>query len=306
MPPHNISTPTPMTTNTSVGIKWEYTFDKSWVVDDEDDTLSYSYNLSPTYTWLSAAENSTHYVLSGTPNLIQHAQTYTLRIIIDDGHTDVNDYEYSSSFEILPNLPPTIQSMSDVSLLAPDGKTWSYGASLTEDPESLNYTRALLFDGSSTTPSWFTHDLSTYTFSIASTSNSNVGAYNVTIEIQDDYNAKVDGSFLITIAHNSAPQHIKLISSFEVVINVNFSHQFDPIDQLFEDPENSTMVGDILESNGDPLPSFLYYNQSDNTLSGVPAVSNVRDWNLMYVATDSYNHTSNTTFVLSVKTCFSS
>ena len=306
MSPHNTSTPTSVTTNTSVGMKWEYAFDKSWVVDDEDDTLSYSYNLSPTYTWLSAAENSTHYVLSGTPNLIDHARTYTLRIIIDDGHTDVDDYEYSSSFEILQNQPPTIQSMSDVSLLAPDGKTWSYGATLTEDPESLNYTRALLFDGLSTTPSWFTHDLSTYTFSIASTSNSFVGAYNVTIEIQDDYNAKVDGSFLITIVHNSAPQHIKLISSFEVVANVSFSHQFDSIDQLFEDPDNRTMVGDILETNGDPLPSFLYYNQSDNTLSGVPAYSNVGDWNLMYVATDNHNHTSNTTFVLSVKTCFSS
>ena len=84
MSPHNTSTPTPVTTNTSVGMKWEYAFDKSWVVDDEGDTLSFYYNLSPVYTWLSAAENSTHYVLSGTHNHIQHAKTYTIRIIIDD------------------------------------------------------------------------------------------------------------------------------------------------------------------------------------------------------------------------------
>ena len=81
-----------MTTNTSVGMKWEYAFDKSWVVDDEGDTLSYSYNLSPVYTWLSAVENSTHYVLSGTPLLTEHAQTYNLRIIVDDEHTDVDEF----------------------------------------------------------------------------------------------------------------------------------------------------------------------------------------------------------------------
>ena len=306
MSPHNTSTPTPVTTNTSVGMKWEYAFDKLWVVDDEGDTLSYSYNLSPVYTWLSAVENSTHYVLSGTPLLTEHAQTYNLRIIVDDGHTDVDDYEFSSSFEILPNQPPTIQSMSDVSLLAPDGNTWSYGATLTEDPESLEYTRAVLFNGSSTIPSWFTYDLQTYTFFIASSSNSLAGTYNITVEIKDTYNPKVSGSFLITIVHNSAPQHIKLISGFEVVTNVNFSHQFDPIDELFDDPDNRTMVGHILETNGDPLPPFLYYNQSDNTLSGVPANINVGDWDLMYVATDNHNHTSNTTFVLTVKTCFSS
>ena len=306
MPPHNTSTPSSYVTNTRVGVFWEYAFDKSWVVDDEGDSLSYSFDLSPYEGWLFSSQNTTHYILSGTPSFNVHACSYTLRIIIDDGHTDVNNYEFSSNFEILPNQPPTIQSMFDVSLLAPDGKTWSYGATLTEDPESLNYTKAVLFDGLPTMPSWLTYDLSTYTFFIASSSNSFVGTYNITIEIQDDYNPKVDGSFMVTIVHNSAPQHIKLISDFQVVANSNFSHEFDPIDQLFDDPDNRQMVGNILEVNGDPLPPYLYYNQTDNTLSGVPADTDVGDWNLMYVATDNHNHTSNTTFVLTVKTCCSS
>ena len=302
LPPYNISTPTSVTTGTRVGFLWEYIFDKSQIVDGEGDTLTYSHSISPNISLISAVENSTHYVLSGTPTMNSQAQIYNLIIIVDDGHTDVDDYEFSSNFEILPNLPPTIQSMSDVALLAPDGYTWSYGATLTEDPESLNYTSVVLFDGSPTMPNWLTYDLSTYTFFIASSSNSFVGTYNITIEIQDDYNPKVDGSFMITIVHNSAPQHIKLISGFEVVTNYNFLHQFDPIDELFDDPENRPMVGDVMTANGNPLLPFLYYNQTDNTLSGFPRDSDIGDWDLMYVATDNHNHTSNTSFVLTVKT----
>ena len=105
MPPHNISTPTPMTTNTSVGIKWEYAFDKSWMVDDEGDTLSYSFSISPWTSLISAVDNGTHYVLSPTPNQNSQGQIHTLTIKVDDGHSDVDNYEFISSFEFLQNQP---------------------------------------------------------------------------------------------------------------------------------------------------------------------------------------------------------
>ena len=302
MPPHNISTPTPMTTNTSVGIKWEYAFDKSWMVDDEGDTLSYSFSISPWTSLISDVDNGTHYVLSANPNQNSQAQIHTLTIKVDDGHSDVDNYEFISSFEFLQNQPPTIKYMYDVAVLPPDGYTWSYGATLTEDPESLNYTTTLLFEGSSTIPNWLTFDPQTYTFSIASISNSHVGVYNVTIGLKDDYHPEVYGSFFLVIIQNSAPQQIKLISSFEVVASINFSHQFDPVDELFSDPDNLAMTSNILEANGDPLPPFLFYNQSDNTLSGTPGVTDFGDWNLIYVATDNANLTSNTSFVMTVKT----
>ena len=218
----------------------------------------------------------------------------------------MNDYEFNSTFDILANQPPTISSMTSKSVTAPNGLSWSYGASLTEDPESLTYTRSLLFNGSSSVPAWFTFDLTTYSFLVSSTSNSITGIHNITIVIQDDFNTAVQDSFSLVIISNQAPQHVKFIQNFNVAANNTFTHQFDPVDQLFSDPENRSMTGDVIQSSGDPLPYFLSYNQTDNTLSGSPTDNNIGDWNLMYIATDDHNHTSNTTFVLTIKTCYQS
>ena len=85
-----------------------------------------------------------------------------------------------------------------------------------------------------------------------------------------------------------------------------FSHEFDPIDELFTDPDNRPMVGNVVQANGDPLPSFMSFNSSNNTLTGNPTSSHIGNWNFMYVATDDYNHTSNTTFIMTVKSCYAS
>ena len=242
--------------------------------------------------------------MSGKPDSNAYATTYSLKILADDGHTDVNDYELNSTLDVLTNQPPTIQLMDNVTLTAPDGNTWSYGATLTEDPESLNYTTSLLFDGSSTAPAWFKVDISTYKFLLSSSSNSMVGSYNITLIAQDDFNTAVQESFFLNIIENTAPQLVKFISNFVVSSEVSFIHQFDSIDELFSDLENRPMAGNVLKSNGDPLPPFLSYNQTDNTLNGSPSSTHVRKWNLMYVATDDYNHTSSTAFILTIKTCF--
>ena len=218
----------------------------------------------------------------------------------------MNDYEFNSTFDILANQPPTISSMTSKSVTAPNGLSWSYGASLTEDPESLTYTRSLLFNGSSSVPAWFTFDLTTYSFLIASSSNSLANTYNITIVLQDDFNTAVQESFFFIIIQNTAPQHIKFISNFNVATGNTFTHQFDPIDELFTDPDNRPMTGNVLQSNGDPLPLFMSYNQSDNTLSGTPTSSNVGSLNLVYIATDDLNQASNTTFILTIKECYQS
>ena len=53
MSPYNTSAPTSMTTNTRVGLNWVYEFDKSWVVDDEGETMTYSCSVTPNNGWMT-------------------------------------------------------------------------------------------------------------------------------------------------------------------------------------------------------------------------------------------------------------
>lgn len=50
--PYNVSTPLSMGTTIVAGFEYNYSFDKSVVVDDQESTLTYSCTLSPDNGWL--------------------------------------------------------------------------------------------------------------------------------------------------------------------------------------------------------------------------------------------------------------
>ena len=297
------STPTPIEDG-QVGFNWSYVFDQSWVTEHENEPVTTICSFSPSDAWLSCTINSTHVTFSGFPDNNIYAKQYTITINILDPHPDVNDINWSSSFIITANDPPVIGTVTDQSLLAPDGLTWSFGASLTSDPENLTYNRSLEFDGLSIAPDWLVYDLSQFNFAIISSSNSIRGTYNITIIVVDDYNTPVKSSFLLTIIGNTSPQIVKFIQN-QAIVNFNYLFvQFLPVDELFTDPDNRTMRASMLQTNGNPLPSFLAYNQIDNTMFGTPELVHVGDYLLSYIATDDHNQTTNITFTLTVKPCY--
>ena len=191
--------------------------------------------------------------------------------------------------------------MANQLIQSPDGLTWSYGSTLTSDPENLSYTKVLQFNGSPTIPSWFTYNLASFDFSIVSTSNSIVGVYNITIIITDDYNPSVSKNFTLTVNQNLPPVRIGFIQSTGVV-NYNYlSVTFQPIDVLFQDPEGRPMTPQLTQVDGNPLPSFLAYNSINNTLFGTPTEINVGDWLIAYIAIDDAGQSANTSFKVTVK-----
>lgn len=138
-PPYQVTTPS-VVSDGQVGFYVEYAFDKSWVAEPEGEPMTYSVIFTPNLGWGSCTDNSTHYLCSGIPADNTAAQNYTYQITITDGHNDVANYTFQDTFEIIPNLSPTIGVMADQNTTVPEGITWSYGSTLINDPENQSLT----------------------------------------------------------------------------------------------------------------------------------------------------------------------
>ena len=218
-----------------------------------------------------------------------------------DPYSDVDDHTWTAIFTIIVNDPPVIGIMTNQSLLAPDSHSWAYGSSLTSDPEGLSYTRALRVNGSASIPSWLHYDLSDYSFWLITSSNAYAGDHLVTVVITDDFNTEVTQSFILEISLNDAPQRLKSIKNYSVVNYRLLTIDFESIYTLFADPEGRTMTASARQGNGQPLPSFLEYFNSTNTLSGIPRFEHIGEWTVSYIATDDINLEGSISFTVTVK-----
>jgi hypothetical protein len=218
----------------------------------------------------------------------------------------VVDYTFTINFTITSNVPPTLNSalITDQTILAPDGLNWSYGSVISNDPEGLAYTKSLEFNGTTTIPTWISIDLTTFSFSIISTSNSISGVHTLTLVIEDDFNAPVRDDFLLTIGVNTSPVKVRFIDSASIV-NYNYLFiQFEDVHTLFVDPDGRPMTATITQANGDPIPSFLTYDITSNTMFGTPSLINVGTWTLIYVASDDHSLTEEIPFKVIVNPCY--
>ena len=251
--------------------------------------------------WLSCSQNSTHINFIGTPNNNAYSKTYDAQVIISDNNTSANDYTWNGTFTIIQNDPPTAIQMGSDLIIAPDGKTWIFGSSISNDPENLAMTKTLYIDGSTTIPSWLNYDLSDFSFWIITSSNSYAGSYNITVEVDDGFNAPVETEFALTIDESLAPIKLKAIPNYSSVSSQVLTIQFDPIDNLFDDPDDRPMVANVIQANGDPLPSFMTFDNVANTLSLNPNTTSYEEYIIGYQAKDDHNLTSEIVFTVDIK-----
>jgi hypothetical protein len=193
----------------------------------------------------------------------------------------------------------------DQSLTVPNGISWTYGDSISNDPENLAYTRTLEFNDSTTIPGWLNYDVSTYSFSIVSTSHTQGGNHRIAIVIEDEFNDPVKYTFALVItSNNTAPVKVKFIDS-ATIVNYNYLFvQFEDVHVLFTDPDGRPMTSDVKQANGNPLPLFLTYDITSNTLFGTPVIVDVGTWTLAYVAIDDIGNIGEIDFKVIVKPCY--
>ncbi|CAI2376366.1 unnamed protein product [Moneuplotes crassus] len=287
-----------------VGFPFTYHFDLSWVGEHESEALTHQCSINPSPGWITCSQNTTHVSFTGTPNSNSLVGQYELSIDNIDPHVDVNNYTWTMNFTVNTNHPTAISSVENKELLVPDPLIWSYGAGVASDPEGLSFTNSIKFNGSTTIPSWLINDPDTFSFSIASTTNSLVGVHTISLVTDDGFNTPTERDFTLTINENTAPIKNQVLDN-QAVVNFNYLHfVMNPVDVLFTDPDGRAMTSKIRQANGDPLPSFLTFNMLNNTLYGIPLGFHVGVWNLEYVAVDDYNLEGFISFKVTVKPCY--
>lgn len=227
--------------------------------------------------------------------------TYELSITNIDPHSDVDNFTWTSTFIVNVNHPPTISPVSDQASLVPDPHPWGFGAGIVTDPEGLAVTHSLLFNGSSTIPTWILFDNTTFNFTVVSTTNALAADHTLTLVVDDGFNVPTELDFIYTINENKAPVKNMVIDN-EAIVNFNYLYvDLYPVDVLFTDPDARPMIPTIRQANGDPIPSFLTFNTINNSMYGIPLDIHVGTWNLEYVATDDYNQEGVIPFKIIVK-----
>lgn len=226
-----------------------------------------------------------------------------MSIVTADIHSDVDDHEWTGTFTIGPNFPPTIETVVSHSILAPDGLYWNLTTPFIVDPEGLPQTKSLSFNGG-TAPSWFNYDLETAEFSIITSHNDNAAVHNISIIADDGINDPVYANFTLTIIMNSDPQKHYIQPNVDVVNYNELFIQFPPFDEMFTDPEDRAMTPSLTQANGDPVPSFMLFDTVENTISGIPQFVHVGKWITSYIATDDHDQTNEIVFTIEVKPCY--
>ncbi|CAI2381883.1 unnamed protein product [Moneuplotes crassus] len=301
--PYLSGTPT-SPSNVIVGFPFIYHFDLSWVSEHESEALTHQCSITPSPGWITCSQNATHVSFTGTPNSNSFVGQYELSINNIDPHADVNNYTWTMNFTVNTNHPTIMSSVENKELLVPDSLTWSYGAGIASDPEGLSFTNIIKLNGSTTIPSWLINDPDTFSFSIASTTNSYAGVHTVTLATDDGFNTPTEANFTLTINENRGPVRNKVIGNPSVV-NYNLLHfEMDPVDVLFTDPDGRAMTSMLRQADDGPIPSFLTFNSMNNTLYGTPEIIHVGVWDLEYIATDDFGQQGVISFKVIVKPCY--
>jgi len=184
---------------------------------------------------------------------------------------------------------------------APDGKTWIFGSNTARDLENDVLTKTLYVNGSTSIPAWLNYDLSDFSFWVVTSSNSYVGVYNITVEVDDGYNTPAETEFSLTIEENLVPVRLKSIPNYEVVNSQVLTIEFDPIDELFDDPEDRPMIADVIFANGNPLPDYMIFDSATNTLTVSPTDIEDRVYTIAYRSSDDHDLTSDIVFDILVE-----
>jgi hypothetical protein len=128
---------------------------------------------------------------------------------------------------------------------------------------------------------------------------SQLGTQTVTITASDGKGGIANASFDVTIVSNTSPvvtnpladQTVSADSSFSFGSSTNAFSDGDPGDRL--------ILSASLE-NGNPLPSWLSFNSTTGTFSGIPSATNIGTVTVRVIATDRSGASVSDDFVLTV------
>ena len=286
--PPDYSGPSDIWQNSTVGEQINWVFSKSYFTDPESQQLYFTISINASDQWITCSENTTDVYWEGQPDSNSYVGYYRIRIIVYDSNSNINNKTKNDNFYVISNQSPSItQNLPHQTIDVPFGHTWTFDLSGITDPEGDALIPSLKVDGSSTIPSWFTYDLSTFVFSILTSSNVISGTHSVEVSVDDTYSLPASQSFSFTIIENPAPIKLKSIPNLISVLGQVAEFQLSSLNELFQDPANEAMVGIVTLADGNNLPTYLTFSNLTNMLTvDGSMVTFAQTFDLKYTATD--------------------
>lgn len=160
--------------------------------------------------------------------------------------------------------------------------------------------QATLADGSPL-PVWLTLDERNGVLRGAP-SNADVGALDIALTAIDEFGLAASDTFRLTIENtNDAPTVVGAI--VDQSANTNASYTFVvPTTVFTDDDAGDSMVYSATLANGEPLPTWLTFNSSTRTFSGIPSSADVGVLDVRVVATDAAGASAWDDFAITITT----
>ncbi|MCD4829760.1 MAG: putative Ig domain-containing protein, partial [Candidatus Cloacimonetes bacterium] len=164
-----------------------------------------------------------------------------------------------------------------------------YVYNVTAEDDSINFGLTL---AASTLPAWlsFTDNGDGTGLLTGTPTNTEVGDHNVVLTADDDiFTPLTEQAFTISVGNvNSLPYVANPIPDHTTFEDASYAFTFDA--DTFADPD----IGDVFtytasQSDGSPLPAWLFFNAIPRTFSGIPHNADVGVYSLRVTATDQGN-----------------
>jgi Ca2+-binding RTX toxin-like protein/GH24 family phage-related lysozyme (muramidase) len=270
------------------------------------DTLTYGATLadgSALPSWLTF--NAATGTLSGTPG---DDDTGTLRVKVtatDPGGLAVSDV-FSVTVNHVDEAPVVAAPLTAHSVDELTPFTFVVPAGTFTDPNQadvLSYS-ATLADGTAL-PAWLTFDAATGTFT-GTPGDADTGAVSVKVTATDPTGLAASSTFVLTVNHvNEAPVVVNALTDLSTDNTKAFA--FVVPTNTFADPNRSDVLTyKATLTDGSALPSWLKFDPSTGTFSGIPAAADAGVLAIVVTATDPGGLSASAGFKLTVDSKYAS
>jgi Ca2+-binding RTX toxin-like protein len=276
---------------------FSFTLPTETFADVDGDVLVLSANLadgSALPTWLTF--NASTQTFNGTP-LNVDVGDLAIRVTADDGNGGVVSDDFIVTVANT-NDAPTIRAIADQTTDEDAGFSFSIPASSFDDVDgdtlSLN---ATLTDGSAL-PSWLSFDAATQTFS-GTPLNADVGSLDVRVTANDGNGGVVSDAFTLAVNNtNDAP--IVVDSLLDQATDEDAVFSFTLPTNTFADVDGDVLALSASLADGSALPTWLTFNATTQTFSGIPLNADVGNLDVRVTANDDNGGMVSDAFTLAV------
>ena len=107
--------------------------------------------------------------------------------------------------------------------------------------------------------------------------------------------------FIIVIATDHFSNETIEMENYGVTMNQYFEIQLPPVNEIFNYSMNETITPYLFLTNTSMFPNFLIFDNINNSMKGIAFYTDMKQYSLMYVGTNSNGYAAAISFSLTVR-----